>query len=56
MNGKEYGREPLWLNLKRFPDICLERLSKTTGNLVRIVGVAAEFRTEHLLSTTRKSY
>jgi hypothetical protein len=42
MNGKGYGRERSWLILRRFPDICLERLCKTTGKLVGIVGVAAE--------------
>jgi hypothetical protein len=42
MNGKKYGRERPWLNLKRFPDICLGRPSKPSENLVGIVGVTAE--------------
>jgi hypothetical protein len=42
MNWKEYGRKWSWPNLKYYPGICLDGLSKTTETSVTFAGLRAE--------------
>jgi hypothetical protein len=48
MNWKGYGRKQSWPNLRYYPGICLEGLTKTTKTSVRIAGLQNKIRTQDL--------
>jgi hypothetical protein len=53
MIWKAGGRKRPWPNLRHYPDICLERLSKTTKPSVSIAGLRTDICNRDLPNTKR---
>jgi hypothetical protein len=53
MNLKGSARKLVLNSLVYYPDIWVEELKKARNSSVRIDGVPAKFRTEHLPNTSR---